>query len=43
MHAVSTLTALNFLESESETTNQECTDAILSITEVTELAYQLIN
>ena len=35
--------ALDLLESESMTKSEECTEAILSITEVTELAYQFID
>ena len=33
----------DLLESESMTKSEECTEAILSITEVTELAYQFID
>ena len=35
--------ALDLLDSESVTKSEECTEAILSITEVTELAYQFID
>ena len=38
-----TIMALDLLDSESVTTSEECTEAILSITEVTELAYQFID
>ena len=38
-----TIMALDLLESESMTKSKECTEAILSITEVTELAYQFID
>ena len=38
-----TIMALDLLESESVTKSEECTEAILSITEVTELAYQFID
>ena len=38
-----TIMALDVLDSESVTTSEECTEAILSITEVTELAYQFID
>ena len=37
------LMAQDLLESESMTKSEECTEAILSITEVTELAYQFID
>ena len=42
-NAVSTLTALNLLESESETTNQEFSEAIQNLIYVTDLAYQFID
>ena len=37
------LMAQDLLDSESVATSEECTEAILSITEVTELAYQFID
>ena len=43
VYNASMLTALNLLESESETTNEEFTEAIQNIIDVTDLAYQFID